>query len=586
MSIRQVADSRFRAPTTLTPHPAPRDPGTQCCEATMSMQHSAHSPLLTIMGPNLSAQCYLRAFADDLPITGGLLGHEALRAARLDYSLSSLDRLDQLLDGGLGRPLVLAEQLLQHPGMQNTVFLLGFYAGELLGRALGETPLWEPDPTQAAAEPVPAALRAMGGQAVCRYASGQRFAPLALILQRLFAGSAQPGLAAAVAARLPAGNGHRERESPLPVLAATRWPLGLPGARPAVAAEALADLRPYTPFWADAAEPLSRLFHHVDELLRDGRVVWAALVQANERLFQPKFEFGAPGDVLYDPQGRVEPASLVAVADLLFQAKVHGTEGIDDPQLARYAEHLRDERTRQFGFAIAGRVLPYPLCASTTYFDQRQLPDGMLSQRCFPLLVSDSQPGLVLPLPQALWPEAFREAWLAAGEARHGERFDPRAAHAAQLAKLQRERTDPAPLFREGMRHWFGEGVPRDYRKARELLEQAAACGDGHALALNNLGVMYEQGLGVAVDLDKQQDYYTAAAERGEPQGQLNLGRFLLARGRLDEAMPYLRAAAAAGVEEARLQLRYIAEAKAGRSHRPDSGAAGALQRLLSLFRR
>ena len=123
-------------------------------------------------------------------------------------------------------------------------------------------------------------------------------------------------------------------------------------------------------------------------------------------------------------------------------------------------------------------------------------------------------------------------------------------------------------------------------QEKRELLEQAAACGEGHALALNNLGVMYEQGLGVPVDLDRQQAYYAAAAELGEPQGQLNLGRFLLARGWLDEAMPYLRAAAAAGVAEARLQLRYIAEAKSGRPGGQHAGAPGVLQRLVSLFRR
>lgn len=554
----------------------------------MSMQHSAHSPLLTTMGPNLSAQCYLRAFADDIAMTGGLLGHEDLRAARLDYSLTSLARADAVLDAALARPPVLGEQLLGHPGAQNLVVLLAFYAGELLGRALGETPRWDVDPTLTAAEPVPEALRALGGHALCHFRGGLRFAPIALILERLFGGGDRPGLAVAVEALLPTDRQGQDRGAPLPAAPAPDWPLGLPGARPGVAAAALPGLRPTAPFWADDQEPLSQLFRHADELLLRGRVVWGALVQANPLLFAPEFRLGAPGDVVYDPQGRVEPEALVAVADLLYQAKTQGTEGIDDPQLALYAEHLRDERTRQFGFVIAGAVLPYPLCASSTYFDQLQLPDGMLSQRCLPLLVADSQPGLVLPLPQALWPEALREAWLAAGESRHGTRFDPRAAHAALVAKIQRERTDPVPLFREGMRHWLGEGVPRDYRKARALLEQAAECGGGHALALNNLGLMYEQGLGVAIDPDQQHRYYAAAAELGEPQGQLNLGRFLLKQGRLDEAMPYLRAAAAAGVEEARLQLRYIADAKAGRQGSAGGGVSGVgvVQRLLSLFRR
>lgn len=57
---------------------------------------------------------------------------------------------------------------------------------------------------------------------------------------------------------------------------------------------------------------------------------------------------------------------------------------------------------------------------------------------------------------------------------------------------------------------------------------------EGYAGALNNLGDMYEEGLGVAAD-DKFAVYlYTRAAERGEPTAYLSLSTFL-AKGSSDE---------------------------------------------------
>ncbi|MBK9656936.1 MAG: hypothetical protein IPO66_16400 [Rhodanobacteraceae bacterium] len=79
----------------------------------------------------------------------------------------------------------------------------------------------------------------------------------------------------------------------LPPAPAANWPLGLAGERPAVTADALPALRAETPVWAtmETDEPLNRLFAHSDQLLLRGRVVWGALVQANNLLFEPEFRF-------------------------------------------------------------------------------------------------------------------------------------------------------------------------------------------------------------------------------------------------------------------------------------------------------
>ncbi|MBK9656938.1 MAG: sel1 repeat family protein [Rhodanobacteraceae bacterium] len=205
----------------------------------------------------------------------------------------------------------------------------------------------------------------------------------------------------------------------------------------------------------------------------------------------------------------------------------------------------------------------------------------MLQPQSFPLLVDADDPGLVLPLPAALWPEALRDAWLDIGEQRVGFRFDPRAARHKMVSEFERKRADPAPIFLEGLRHFRGDGVPRDYQRARELWEQAAVCGGGHAQALNNLGVIYEQGLGVAVDEQRQFAYYSAAAMHGLALGQLNLGRWHVAQGDVNAALPYLRQAAAAGEADAADLLRQIAGERP--AARPVGGLLG---RLTSLLRR
>jgi hypothetical protein len=332
-------------------------------------------PSLT-MALNLSAQCYLRAFDDACAVDGGWLHADALRAAGLDYSLASLERLDRFVGATLAPTPALGERLAGDRAAQNTAFLLGFYAGEVLARALLRVPRWSSgDAPTGAPGAVPPALHGLRGALLCDLGEPAPYAPLACLLDHLHAGA--PGLGAALRARLPAAI---DATQPLAPQSAD-WPLGLAGARPALAADGLPALRPETPVWAkaDGEEPLNRVFARVDALLLRGRVVWGALVQANNLLFQPEFRFGAPGEVLYDPQGRSEPEALEAIARMLLRMKSEPAAVAEDPALQRYAGHLRDERTRLFGFALNGRLLPYPLLASSTYFDQCQLPDGMLS---------------------------------------------------------------------------------------------------------------------------------------------------------------------------------------------------------------
>jgi len=62
-----------------------------------------------------------------------------------------------------------------------------------------------------------------------------------------------------------------------------------------------------------------------------------------------------------------------------------------------------------------------------------------------------------------------------------------------------------------------------DYPKAIQWLQRAAA--QDSAGAMNNLGVAYENGLGVKRDPNEAAHWYQQAAERGNAAGQANLGQ-------------------------------------------------------------
>jgi TPR repeat protein len=84
----------------------------------------------------------------------------------------------------------------------------------------------------------------------------------------------------------------------------------------------------------------------------------------------------------------------------------------------------------------------------------------------------------------------------------------------------------PQAHFAKGEFYYRGiHGHVQDYRKAYEHLMKAAEA--DYAPAENMVGIMYDQALGVAVDLAKAEFWYRKSAEQGDPKGMSNLGQAL-----------------------------------------------------------
>lgn len=477
----------------------------------------------------LNALCYLQEWHERGDVQGGLAFRPLLSACRLDYSVASLARIDTLLASLHRRLQPAPDTFLADTAQRNFLLLLAFYSGEVIGRSLGVAPRWMSSEEAAASAPaLRLAAGSFTGSVVCRFegatTAGMDFLmPLNSLGGRLFMGPEETGI------QLVAGmfltRGHMQAGASPLAPAALPLPVAGIAQRQALADSDIETLRPLRPAWADG-HPLSMLFDAAPRLLREGRVTWGCVVQANKLLFHPAYCGGAPGEVLYDPAGRVSPEELGGLARHLLECKGRPS---DDAELQRYTDHLADESTVLFGHPVSRRLMPYPLRTSTTYFDQLQLPDGMLSLGWLPLLVHDGLPGLVLPLPCRFWADSLQAFWCDAGAERHGQRFDVRAAAAAAHAASRTATGARSPaelLCDEGVSHFLGRQVIQDYARARQCWE--AAADQGSAAALNNLGMLHAEGLGVAANLTTAMGYYKRAALAGLAIGALNMGKLYL----------------------------------------------------------
>jgi hypothetical protein len=153
-----------------------------------------------------------------------------------------------------------------------------------------------------------------------------------------------------------------------------------------------------------------RLLPHYTKLLRSGTVVWGHTAQANTRLYNPGPD-DPPANTLYSPDVYFDrsPHHLDDIARALYDLK--GTTP-RDPELARVAAIMTDEYN-----CVEKEPLPAQLTEghdvylTSTLIHRSRLPDRVLSDRLFPLLVcpGETPANMILPLPY--WPEELVEAW-------------------------------------------------------------------------------------------------------------------------------------------------------------------------------
>lgn len=117
------------------------------------------------------------------------------------------------------------------------------------------------------------------------------------------------------------------------------------------------------------------------------------------------------------------------------------------------------------------------------------------------------------------------------------------------LENKARSGGDVDAMFDLGEAYYWGDGVEKDYVKARIWLELAAS--KGHPEAMNRLGTIYDRGRGVAEDLPLAINWFEKAEKLGSAGAARTLGIFYaIGRGvpvNLDKAFGYYKKSADLG---------------------------------------
>ncbi|MEZ6186025.1 MAG: hypothetical protein R3F62_13570 [Planctomycetota bacterium] len=184
----------------------------------------------------------------------------------------------------------------------------------------------------------------------------------------------------------------------------TLWERGRPAGR-----LARWRLQPRCPAWTHT-DPLLRQLDARDPLLRVGRVVWGAVVQANVALYEPG-RHDHPAGLVYGPgedYTDLVPA-LTELARELYLLKDTTPEGED---LRELAQAVTDELSRPARLRVPERLTRGPEAYLTTALLHRaHLPGGRLRGRLLPLLVAPEVTPWTFPLPGAFWSPELLAAW-------------------------------------------------------------------------------------------------------------------------------------------------------------------------------
>lgn len=164
------------------------------------------------------------------------------------------------------------------------------------------------------------------------------------------------------------------------------------------------------PIWCDTSDDLLQFFQGQRKLMEGGGVLWGHLIQANRLMFSPGM-FSCPGEVVYcldRGAPNVLPELSTVARDI---GSLKGTRP-SDPALNTIANYLTDERIRVFGLDVPEILSPDIRCAiSTVFFTRKHLPDGVLRNPFFPIVVSPQRPRLAAVVPSRYWPQQLIGSW-------------------------------------------------------------------------------------------------------------------------------------------------------------------------------
>lgn len=192
--------------------------------------------------------------------------------------------------------------------------------------------------------------------------------------------------------------------------------------------------KPHMPGWVNSDDAISRIYLSHDQILRDGVVRWAAVVQANNSLYAPGTETSG-AQVIYSPSGVAPLDCLLATASRIFALK--GTEP-EHPEERRLANMITDEYERALDWKVPTTLTDgFDVVTTICMIARPYVPGRMLAQGFFPIL-ANPETMLALLVPCEYWEKSFRDDWAAEADRRAAERqAEYERAEPERLARLK-----------------------------------------------------------------------------------------------------------------------------------------------------
>lgn len=343
---------------------------------------------------------YLHAFFQEKPWQGGFAYENELRRCHLDYSLDSLQRIDILLDHIRTTHQPTIETFFDDMANQNFLSVVAFYCGEVLGRARRQAAIWiqyedfiQENPMRADSYP-PSMWTDFLIQLNNLDGTSHTFFPLRSLCSRLFGIEPLQSIYASILELITEGT---DTTTALPEPPPQSLNFSI---RHAISTTPAREL-PYLQILPPQDLAYNSLYFQIDALgtlYRQGRVVWAAVIQNDPELNTNDTFYPATAELIYDPSGRSNPDTLLQAAKTLYLLQNQDSdEDLDDDEAQTF---VRDPN--RLLHKAPSFISHMPMQIANVFIWRPHLPDGVLRQKLLPILIDDSTLAVTL-LPARYW---------------------------------------------------------------------------------------------------------------------------------------------------------------------------------------
>lgn len=170
----------------------------------------------------------------------------------------------------------------------------------------------------------------------------------------------------------------------------------------------LASVRAPAPYWMQSSDQLVEVINQQARLLKEGTIVWAALVQANKLLFAPG-DVDCPALLVYSRDAYFDsrPDELRAIGRRIFELKETTPT---DPTERAIAAKVTDEMDRSMGWRLPDLLTDKEAFTAAFMVFRKHIPNGVLTAGRFPILIHPSTQAVMI-VPFEFWPIELIVLW-------------------------------------------------------------------------------------------------------------------------------------------------------------------------------